>query len=187
MFKQIVVCPWKYGQKKDGVDIGAFEIENILKSKCINENFTHIDYSKDNETYNHTIFDICSTLDGNRLTIGGDHSIGVGSVLSSIYLNKDTCVIWIDAHPDINTYNTSFSKNVHGMPVSFLTGLENAWSWVNDKPILKFENLYYFGIRDCDEFETNTIKNHNISVFRNITDIINLMESMCLLHKTREI
>ena len=177
MFDNIVICPWKYGQTKDGVDVGAVEIRNIINKTLMDSNI--IDITQDdmnNETYNKNIFDISSKLNGNRLTIGGDHSIGVGTVLSSLQQNPDTCVIWIDAHPDINTMVTSSTKNIHGMPLSFLTGLENAWCWVNSMPILKFQNLHYFGIRDCDEFEVKLIKKQNIHVFHNVNEIIHMMK-----------
>jgi arginase len=184
MFDNIVICPWQHGQRRNGVDNGAYEIKNLIQEHYINTNTNTniVDITQNDtntEVYNKKIFDICSLQYGSRLTIGGDHSIGVGSVLSSLQHNPDTCVIWIDAHPDINTMITSSSKNVHGMPLSFLTGLENSWKWVNNKPILKFNNLCYFGIRDCDDFEINLIKRKNIHVFTNVDDITQTMK----LHK----
>ena len=50
----------------------------------------------------------------NTLNIGGDHSISIGTVLSSINKNQDTGVFWIDAHPDINTLDSSLTKRTHG-------------------------------------------------------------------------
>ena len=53
-------------------------------------------------------------------TIGGDHSIAIGSVAGSLdFYKNDLSVIWIDAHADINTYEASETKNLHGMPLSF--------------------------------------------------------------------
>ena len=61
------------------------------------------------------------------LVLGGDHSIAVGSVsgVSEFYRrqNQKIGVIWIDAHSDINTPETSPSGNVHGMPLAALLGL----------------------------------------------------------------
>jgi arginase len=60
------------------------------------------------------------------LTLGGDHSIGIGSISGILTSRPDTAVIWIDAHADINTPNCSSSKNIHGMVLSYLMNLEQA-------------------------------------------------------------
>jgi arginase len=57
--------------------------------------------------------------------LGGDHSLGIGSVSGTVKatkakLNSDIGLIWIDAHADINTPLTSNTGNLHGQPVSFL-------------------------------------------------------------------
>ena len=77
------------------------------------------------------------------LTLGGDHSIAIGTVSGTARaikerLGKEVAVIWVDAHADINTPEMSESGNIHGMPVSFLTGLATGdghelFGWVNDE------------------------------------------------------
>lgn len=62
------------------------------------------------------------------LTLGGDHSIAIGTVSGVAKavrerLGREVALIWVDAHADINTPETSGSGNVHGMPVAFLTRL----------------------------------------------------------------
>lgn len=74
------------------------------------------------------------------LTLGGDHSIAVGTIAGTSRalrqrLGKEVAVIWVDAHADLNTPETSESGNVHGMPVAFLTGLakgdgEEMFGWL---------------------------------------------------------
>jgi arginase len=59
------------------------------------------------------------------LTLGGDHSIAIGTISGTAKaikerLGRDMAVIWVDAHADINTPETSDSGNIHGMPVAFL-------------------------------------------------------------------
>jgi arginase len=49
------------------------------------------------------------------LTIGGDHSIAAGSIAGILTVRPDTFVVWVDAHADINTPQTSPSGNLHGM------------------------------------------------------------------------
>ena len=53
------------------------------------------------------------------LTLGGDHSIALGTVAGHLASDPDCVVIWVDAHADINTISSSNSGNMHGMPVSF--------------------------------------------------------------------
>jgi len=58
------------------------------------------------------------------LLIGGDHSIGLGSVAAAIKTNPDVVIIWVDAHADLNTPLTSLSGDYHGMPLGFAMRLE---------------------------------------------------------------
>lgn len=53
--------------------------------------------------------------------LGGDHSVSIGTV-SGVAAAGRTGVIWLDAHADLNTPETSTSRNVHGMPLAALTG-----------------------------------------------------------------
>lgn len=62
------------------------------------------------------------------LTLGGDHSIAMGTISGTAKairerLGREIAVVWVDAHADINTPESSPSGNIHGMPVAFLTGL----------------------------------------------------------------
>ncbi|MEE6512316.1 hypothetical protein FKM82_019271, partial [Ascaphus truei] len=54
------------------------------------------------------------------LVLGGDHSLAVGTITGHAKVHPDLCVVWVDAHADINTPLTSPSGNLHGQPVSFL-------------------------------------------------------------------
>jgi arginase len=54
--------------------------------------------------------------------LGGDHSISIGTVSGVASASGRTGVLWVDAHADFNTPATSPSGNVHGMPLSVLTG-----------------------------------------------------------------
>jgi arginase len=59
------------------------------------------------------------------ITLGGDHSISIGSVLATAQAYPEFCVIWVDAHADINTPDTTPSGNIHGMPLGFLCNIDN--------------------------------------------------------------
>ncbi len=90
------------------------------------------------------------------LTIGGDHSLGVGTVAGASMANDHNIgVVWIDAHSDINTPLTSPSKNYHGMPLaSSLYIGDNAFRTIcKDKRKVKPENTYLLGVRSMDQGE----------------------------------
>lgn len=103
-----------------------------------------------------------SQIDGEvAFVVGGDHSISTGSVAGSLKHHKDNLsVVWIDAHADINTYDSSPSGNLHGMPLARLTGIEDYFP--KSQPLLHFKNLIYLGLRDVDPFEDEIIAAENI-------------------------
>lgn len=112
------------------------------------------------------IYEMCHWLgkrSGPFICIGGDHSVAGSSVLASLQLHKNLNVIWVDAHPDINTYKSSGSGNAHGMPLSWATGLENMhFSSRMNLKTLPFKNLTYVGIRDIDDYEAEVIEAEKI-------------------------
>lgn len=96
--------------------------------------------------------------------IGGDHSLSFGSISALLQHNPDLKVLWIDAHADINTPETSPSGNIHGMPLAGLIGLAEKeqfhMPWLVQK--LQPDNLIYLGLRDIDEGERAFIETYNI-------------------------
>jgi arginase len=103
------------------------------------------------------------------VVLGGDHSIAVGSISGAARQYPDLGVLWVDAHADINTSGSTPSGNLHGMPLSFLTGLTRpipGFEWLDmDKPYLSSDQLVYVGLRDLQEEEKGFLKAHNIKVF----------------------
>lgn len=109
------------------------------------------------------------------LTLGGDHSIAVGTVGGTAKairerLNREVAVIWVDAHADINTPETSGSGNIHGMPVAFLTGLANEdkeeyFGWLEESNRLSLRKLVYIGLRDVDAGEKRILRENGIKAF----------------------
>ena len=102
------------------------------------------------------------------LTLGGDHGIGTGSISGLKAAYPDLKVIWVDAHGDANTPETSPSGNYHGMPAAHLLGWMGkgevlGFDWFT--PNLKGEDLVYIGLRDLDENEKLLFKKNNIKCF----------------------
>ena len=111
------------------------------------------------------------------LVLGGDHSIAVGSVsgVSEFYRrqNQRIGVIWIDAHSDINTPDTSPSGNVHGMPLAALLGLgpELLTNIGGFSPKIAPENTVLVGVRDIDSAERANIRRAGIGEVYTMRDI----------------
>ncbi|RMX77605.1 hypothetical protein D0869_09753 [Hortaea werneckii] len=109
------------------------------------------------------------------LTLGGDHSIAIGTISGTAKairerMGREMAVIWVDAHADINTPETSDSGNIHGMPVSFLTGLASdkpdaPFGWIKDDQKVSVKKLVYIGLRDVDRGEKKILRDHGIKAF----------------------
>jgi arginase len=100
------------------------------------------------------------------LFIGGDHSIAIGTV-GGVSHESPTGLLWIDAHGDFNTPDTSPSGNIHGMPLSILIGEgEKALVNIGRKGAkVDPENVVLIGIRDLDEKEKQRLNDSDITVF----------------------
>jgi arginase len=109
------------------------------------------------------------------LTLGGDHSIAIGSISGSAKatrerLGRELAVIWVDAHADINVPEMSPSGNIHGMPMAFLTRLareeqRDIFGWLKDEHIISTRKLVYIGLRDVDRGEKQLLREHGIKAF----------------------
>lgn len=101
------------------------------------------------------------------LTIGGDHSLAMGTISGSLSVYPNLGVVWVDAHADINTPETTTSGNLHGMPVSFLMGLSSNEHFAKWLPSAKLHpsRLVYIGLRDVDPGEKALLKQYNIRAY----------------------
>jgi arginase len=104
------------------------------------------------------------------LALGGDHSVAAGTVagVAEFYRrrNEKIGLIWIDAHTDINTPETSPSGNVHGMPLAATMGLGPAdlSNIFNFSPKVSPENCVLVGVRDIDAIERANVRRAGIEV-----------------------
>lgn len=105
------------------------------------------------------------------LVLGGDHSISIGSVagLAAHHRSKgeEIGLIWVDAHTDMNTPESTPSGNVHGMVLSLLLGRGNKklLEVVGEPPPVKPENVVVLGARDLDDQERRLVRESGIRVF----------------------
>ncbi|KAJ8687746.1 hypothetical protein QAD02_023540 [Eretmocerus hayati] len=187
----LVGVPFEKGQKKSGVAqapdmIRAAGLVNELKSLGIDvKDFGNVEYEAlDASVHNMTHLDHVAgcteklsqmvqrvfTEGRNVLTIGGDHSIGIGSIDGHVKTNRNVAILWIDAHADLNTNKTSESGNVHGMPVALLTSeLADYWPYLPgmdwQQPMLSIRNVAYIGLRSVDRYERLVIEKFGITAF----------------------
>ena len=104
------------------------------------------------------------------LVLGGDHSISVGTVsavaMAARREGKKIGLLWVDAHGDINTPETSPSGNIHGMPVAALLGEGPAelTSIGGEGPKVDPRNVAMVAIRSLDEGEKIRLKQYGVGV-----------------------
>jgi arginase len=111
------------------------------------------------------------------LVLGGDHSLAAGSAsgVAEFYRrrNQKIGIVWIDAHADINTPDTSPSGNVHGMPLAALLGLgpEPLSNIYGFSPKIAPENAVLIGVRDIDAAERENIRRAGMAEVYTMRDI----------------
>jgi arginase len=131
------------------------------------------------DTCTHVAEAVLKALEEGRtpLVLGGDHSLAAGSVsgVAEFYRRQGQKigVIWIDAHTDINTPDTSPSGNVHGMPLASLLGLapKPLGDIFGYSPKIAPENTVLVGIRDVDAAESANIRRAGITEVYTMRDI----------------
>jgi len=100
------------------------------------------------------------------IVLGGDHSISIGSV-TGCSRRERTGLIWVDAHGDFNTPESSPSGNVHGMPLAALCGhgpselVDLVWEGAKIRP----EDVVLIGIRDLDRKERELMREAGVTVY----------------------
>jgi arginase len=105
------------------------------------------------------------------LVLGGDHSIAVGTAAGvAAHYRKESKrigLIWLDAHGDMNTPESSPSGNVHGMPLASIMGHGPAElvDLAGFKPMIEPRNVVLVGIRDLDTKERKLIKESGAHIF----------------------
>ena len=118
------------------------------------------------------------------ITIGGDHTVSNGSVHASNDYHKNLHVVWIDAHADINTPQTSNSGNLHGMVVASLLGLAEP-ELVKGENKLKPSQITYVGLRDVEPLEKDIIESHSIVNYP-MKDLDNIEEIVSEIKETNK-
>jgi arginase len=100
------------------------------------------------------------------LVLGGDHSISLGSV-AGVASKRSIGIIWMDAHGDFNTGDSSPSGNIHGMVLAALAGLgdERLVDLGGFSPKVRPSNIAIVGAREIDQGERGLLREHGVMVF----------------------
>ena len=192
---RIIGVPMDLGQSRRGVDMGpsalrvaglqarlkqlGHQVEDIGNVSVKQAEEQH--YGAKNAKYLNEIAETCHglaemverTMGENFLPIvlGGDHSIVVGSMSGvSQHLRKSSQragYLWLDAHGDMNTPETSPSGNVHGMPLASIIGYgaPALVDLLEFKPKVEPRNVALVGLRDLDARERRLVKESGVHVF----------------------
>jgi arginase len=108
----------------------------------------------------------CVAEGGLPVILGGDHSLSIGSVSGSAR-GRDLGLIWIDAHADYNTAETTPSGNIHGMSLATLTGRGHPLltGLAGRSPAVRPAHVALVGVRDLDPLEREALRRSGIAVF----------------------
>lgn len=139
------------------IDVASKEknsLRTLYKQSCVISQFSQ------EQIENHQPF----------LVLGGDHSIAVGTwagVMNQLPPGSTFALIWIDAHMDAHTIETSPSGNLHGMPVSMLLGEAEHDLQVcyPSEYYLHGKDLYLFGVRSFEADELVMLSKEKVNVF----------------------
>ena len=171
------------GVSVNGASQGPIELTKNLNNENIEEIITLIannenkEYEKENrkknleelKKYNNELYNKTKEVinKGNfPLTLGGDHSLAVATVLASSTVNGKIGVIWIDAHGDFNTFDTTITGNIHGLPLAAITGYEQKeLTEFNKENYIDPKNTVIVGGRDIDPLEIENIKEAGVTLF----------------------
>ena len=111
---------------------------------------------------------VATSIQGGRfpLVLGGDHSLSVGSIRGAAK-HKKVGVIWVDAHADFNTPETTPSGNIHGMPLAALCGVGDprlVSLWDETPPVINPKKVAIIGARDLDLGEKRNLREADVMV-----------------------
>lgn len=166
------------------INIYSNNVEKELDKTNLKKNLSEINIFN-SKLYNETL----NTLNNDffPLVLGGDHSIAIGSALASIKKYINLGIIWFDAHGDFNTFDTTTSGNIHGLPFAALCNYEKKdLCNFHDGSFFNPQNAVLVGGRDIDiPGEIDNLKKAGVTIFT--TEDIKLYGPECIYKKAFEI
>lgn len=155
----------KYFNKYEIIDVNKDNIEKEHDKENKTKNIESVN------KFNYNLYQVVTDTikKGNfPITVGGDHSLAIGSALASNTQNNDIGIIWIDAHADYNTIESTLTGNIHGLPLAVINGHDKKEFTGLFEPTpeyIKHSRTVIVGARDIDELELENLKKDNITVY----------------------
>lgn len=191
MLVEIIGVPMDLGANRRGTDLGPSAIryaglnQSLLKMglKVIDNGNLDVPVRESINVSNHSykfldeIVSVCKSLAdkvggilsrGNfPLVLGGDHSMTMGTLSGVSKMIPSIGLIWFDAHGDFNTFDTSQTGNIHGMPLAAAAGYgEPKLTRLSGvTPVVNEERVVLIGVRDLDYHERLMLKKSKITVY----------------------
>lgn len=150
----------------DGEIIEFKQDENIIKSRNLSDRRKN---EYEIEKFNTALYN--AILEKTKeeffpILLGGDHSVAVASALASVKRNGELGIIWIDAHTDYNTFETTVTGNIHGLPLAAITGYKcQELRYFHDGPTIQPSRCVVVGARSIDDWEKDNVRYAGITVF----------------------
>jgi len=145
--------------------------KNVIKEKNINNNQKNI---KDiREFLERLQIEVDNSIKNNifPIVIGGDHTVAISSAFASLKHNNNLGIIWIDAHSDFNTFETTETGNIHGLPLASICGLCQDLTDELTNKYIDPKKCVVVGARSIDKKEYANLEKAGITVFT--TDDLN--------------
>ena len=169
-----------------GDRISFVQDENILKSRNLSDRRKN---EYDIDKFNSAIYKAILENINNEafpILLGGDHSVAVASALASAKKYTDIGIIWIDAHGDYNTFDTTITGNIHGLPLAAITGYKNhELRYFHDGNTINPETAVIVGARSLDPAEKDNLRYAGVTVFT--TEDIKEQGAEAIMNKAFEI
>lgn len=186
---EIIGVPIDLGQNKRGVDMGPVALRYAGLAAALSEEGYQIHDSGNiavpiRETVVHeqpqhylpSITKVCHatyeaarravTLGALPLFLGGDHTLAIGSI-GGVSHDADTGLLWIDAHGDFNTPESTLTGNIHGMTLAVLLGdgYPDLVAVGRPGPKLRPEDVVLIGVRELDPVERVRLRESGVMVY----------------------
>lgn len=166
------------GVHVSGTELGPIELNKydndvdnvvILKKDDVKKE-TEKENKKKNLKYvnkfNKELYETISGIDDFVITIGGDHTVAIGSCLASKKKYKNIGLFWVDAHSDYHNMDTTITGNLHGMPFASVSSQngDNLTSFYDDK-YFDPNKTVLIGGRDIEDPEYVNLKKAGVTIF----------------------
>lgn len=129
---------------------------------------THVFAATETAGWTATLMDAGKTAmaQGLPIFLGGDHSLSLGSVAGvaahAAATGRPQFVLWLDAHSDFHTPQSTASGNLHGTPLGYVTGREGFYGFPSVKHPIPQENICILGLRSVDMAEREALQQSDI-------------------------